>query len=196
MADRSVSSVCRPSPMRTSSGSTAVSASQSEANQPPTSTPRRCRTSTASATAQSQPTTRTMRPRAPGVGSAAPASRAVSPWPTVGSGVDPEPEAAEERVLVRADPADGGELSDALGIPAAEHDVLRLERGDEPVDRLQHRLPPALLAKTVASPLADVVLERRLPEREVAELHRLELAVDDHRRPEPGSEPEKEHPAS
>ena len=46
---------------------------------------------------------------------------------------------------------------------------------------------------SLASPLADVVLERRLAEREVGELHRLEDPVDDHRRAEAGAEPEEEH---
>jgi hypothetical protein len=52
---------------------------------------------------------------------------------------------------------------------------------------------PLLLAEPLTAALADVVLERRCTERQVAELQRHCLPVDDERRAEAGAEPEEEH---
>src|SRR5438034_6785454 len=94
----------------------------------------------------------------------------------------PEAEAAEEGVLVRAQANVGRQLAELRRIAAAEDDVVRLHRRAEALDRLDDRRAPFLLAEPLPRVLADVVLERRLAERQVRELERLHDTVDDDRR--------------
>src|SRR5206468_10343887 len=110
--------------------------------------------------------------------------------------VDPEAEPAEERVLVVSEAAVRRELVQLSGVAAAEHDVVRLQRVRQVLDRLEDRLPPALEAAVLEPALADVVLERGLAEGEMPELHRCDDALEDHRRPESRAEAEEEHPTA
>src|SRR5439155_14715784 len=96
-------------------------------------------------------------------------------------------------VLVGAASTPRRELVQLVDPAAAEHDVVRLYRRGQPLDDREHRLPPLLRADAPAGPLADVVLERLLPEREVPELERLHDAVHDQGGPEPGAEAQEEH---
>src|SRR5262249_1123260 len=107
--------------------------------------------------------------------------------------LDPEAEAAEERVLVVPEPAVRRQLSEVGCVTAAEDDVLGQKCGGEVLDGLENRLLPVLVAMFLERVLADVVLERPLLVRKVAELHRRDDAVQDHRRAEAGAEPEEEH---
>ncbi len=56
-----------------------------------------------------------------------------------------------------------------------------------------HVAPPLLLAEALQPADADVVFVGFLAVREVAQLHRLDDPVDDHRGTQPGAEPQKEH---
>src|SRR5262249_37296980 len=106
----------------------------------------------------------------------------------------PQPEAAEESILVVSEARLRRKLVDWLGITAPEHYVVGLECRKEKPDDLVHGLVPPLLPEPLATGLADVVLVRALLlVREMPELHGLDDPVDDHRRAEPGAEPEKEH---
>ena len=87
----------------------------------------------------------------------------------------------------------GGELFQLLHVAAAEHHLVRLERRAQALDDVEHRAPPLLLAETLEAADAEVVLVGPLPVRQVAELHRLDDAVDDEGRAEPGAEAEEEH---
>src|SRR5262249_42539742 len=72
----------------------------------------------------------------------------------------PEAEAAENRVLVVAAPAARWQLVELVDAAAAEHDLVRLDRGDEALDGLEDGTLPFLLAELLQAALADVVLER------------------------------------
>src|SRR5581483_6251905 len=107
----------------------------------------------------------------------------------------PEEEAPAERILVRAEPHVLRQLVDELRVAAAEHDVVRLQRGRERGDRSDDILAPALLAAALEGGVADVFLERLLSIRKVAELHRLHETARHECRAEPGAETEEEHRA-
>src|SRR5579863_3277316 len=109
----------------------------------------------------------------------------------------PQLEAAEESVLVVAEPDVFRELLELAGIAAADHHIVRLERGHQPFDHLRHLVAPLLRSEALQSRGANIVLVRPAAlEREVAELHRLEDAVDDHGRAEAGAEAEEQHAAA
>src|SRR5262249_60406099 len=83
-----------------------------------------------------------------------------------------------------------------VAVAAAEDDVLRLERGDEACDDVLDVTPPLRQPMSFQSVQSDVRLERFVPVRQVAQLHRLHDAVDDHGGAETGPEPQKEHLAA
>src|SRR5205814_10459726 len=109
----------------------------------------------------------------------------------------PEAEAAEESVLVVAEPGSRWKLLELRRVSTADHDLVRLERCTEACDHVQHVLPPAPLAVALEPSDADVILER-VPflVRKVSELHGLEHALDDQGRAETGPEAEEEHAAA
>jgi hypothetical protein len=81
-----------------------------------------------------------------------------------------------------------------LRVPAAEHDVIHEEGGDEEVDDVEHVLSPAALAELRPSRRPDVVLVRlAVSIRKVRELEWNHGSVADHRAPEAGAESEEEH---
>src|SRR5439155_1003528 len=95
----------------------------------------------------------------------------------------PQAEATDERVRVVHESSSGWQRLELRGVPAADHDLVRLERGAETRDHVQHVLAPVLLPVALEPSDADIVLECcALLVRQVAELHRLEDAVDDERR--------------
>src|SRR5690242_2731692 len=89
------------------------------------------------------------------------------------------------------------ELLQPPGVAAAQHDVVGLERSREVRDDLAHRLAPTVIAETLAAALAQIVLEGlAVLVGHVAELGRLDYAIDDERGTESGPQPEKEHAAA
>src|SRR5262249_46359800 len=101
-------------------------------------------------------------------------------------GTVPEPEAAVERIRVRAQPEPGGQLAKLLRVPSAEDDVAGLAGGAQLLDRLRDRSLPLLLPEAFEARPTDVVLVGRFAERQVAEFERLELSVVDQGRSEAG----------
>src|SRR3954470_18806468 len=111
--------------------------------------------------------------------------------PPAGSLVGPESIAAAKRLHVRARANAVRPLLDQFRVPAANHDILGLERRLEPGDDTQDVLAPLLRAQAFEAALPQVVLvSPALLVRQVAKLHRFQIAVDDEGGPEAGAEPE------
>src|SRR5215470_6520208 len=108
----------------------------------------------------------------------------------------PQTLAADERVRVIAGAAARRQRLQLVNVAAPEHDVLGLERGDQPCDDVHDVAPPWLEPVRLQPVQSDVLLECSVPVRQVTELHRLDKAVDDHRGAETGAEPEKQHLAA
>src|SRR4029453_10637823 len=104
---------------------------------------------------------------------AASASRRAVRAATACSRALPEAEAADERVVVAAEADIRGGLVELLRVAPAEHDVIRLDRGAEPFNGLHHGLTPFLLAESLEPTLSNIVLERRLAKRQMAQFQRL-----------------------
>ena len=104
-----------------------------------------------------------------------------------------KPEASEKSIGVVTDAAFRRQLLDEPCIAAAEDDIFRLQGGDEVRHDIRDVLPPFVLAQAVETPLADVVFKRGFFIRQVSEFHRLDDAVNDHRRAEAGAESEEQH---
>src|SRR5262245_9503761 len=116
--------------------------------------------------------------------------------PTLGRRSLPEAKASEKGVCVVAGAAAWRQRIELVDVAAAEDDVLRLERGDEASDDVLDVTPPLRQPMSFQSVQSDVRLERFVPVRQVAQLHRLHDAVDDHGGAETGPEPQKEHLAA
>src|SRR5262249_10805424 len=99
--------------------------------------------------------------------------------------VPPHAEAAFERIGVVANAAPRRQLFQVLDVPAAEHDVVGLERGDEALDHITDMLPPLLLAPLLQPAVTHVVLVGALLVRKVTELHGPHDTIQDQRRAEP-----------
>src|SRR5690242_11890416 len=108
----------------------------------------------------------------------------------------PKPLSAEERVRVVAGAAARWQCFELVDVTAAKDDVLRLERGDQTREDVLDVAPPWLESVRLQPVQSDVLLECSVPVRQVTELHRLDDAVDDHRRAQSSAEPEKQHLAA
>src|SRR5262245_64008913 len=111
---------------------------------------------------------------------------------TLGRRSLPEAKASEKGVCVVAGAAAWRQRIELMDVAAAEDDVLRLERGDEASDDVLDVAPPLRQPTSFQSVQSDVRLERFVPVRQVAQLHRLDDDVDDERRDEAGSPDVKE----
>ncbi len=63
----------------------------------------------------------------------------------------------------------------------------------QPFDDVLHATFPLLAAQAFQSPQADVVFVSSLAIGQVAQFHRLELAIDDHGRAQAGAQPQEQH---
>src|SRR5262249_247181 len=68
-----------------------------------------------------------------------------------------------------------------------------LQRGNKTLNDVLNVLSPLLLAVFLQSANAHIVFVRAFLVRQMTELHGLDNAVDDERRPQSGAEPEKQH---
>ena len=85
-------------------------------------------------------------------------------------------------------------LADALGVAAAEDDVVGDERVAQVLGRVEHGGDPRLLAAAFEAFLAKALEERFLPaQAQRAELERRDHVIGDQRRSEAGAEPEEQH---
>jgi hypothetical protein len=78
-------------------------------------------------------------------------------------------------------------------VATAKNDFIWFERGNERGDDICDLPPPAALARTFESPLPDVVFVRVLPVGKMAQFHRFDDSVNDHRRTQTRSQAEKQH---
>src|SRR5262245_44327476 len=115
---------------------------------------------------------------------------------TLGRRSLPEAKAPEKGVCVVASAAAWRQRIELADVAAAEDDVLRLERGAEASDDVLDVTPPLRQPMSFQSVQSGVRLDRFVPVRQVAQLHRLHDAVDDHGGAETGPEPQKEHLAA
>src|SRR5581483_783015 len=95
----------------------------------------------------------------------------------------PQPEPAGEGLCVFSDADVAGQALEELRVAAADDHAVRFERRAQDADDFEDVLVPVLLAQTAQALRSGVVLVApALLVGEVAQLHRLEIAVDDHRR--------------
>src|SRR5438876_5490641 len=80
-----------------------------------------------------------------------------------------------------------------LNVAATEDYVLGFEGGDQLGDHVGNVFPPFLLAVSIKSALADVVLKRALSIGKMCQLHWLDNAIDDHGGAQAGAQAQKEH---
>ena len=109
----------------------------------------------------------------------------------------PQAHAAAEGILVVAAAHAVRQLLQALGVAAAEHDVVGFEGVAQALDHVEHRLAPLAVAAALTPALADVVLEGApVLIGHMTDLGRFDHPVDDERRTQPGAEPEEQHAAA
>src|SRR5437588_7644126 len=108
----------------------------------------------------------------------------------------PHAEAADEGVVVVAQPYIGGKVSQLFGIATAQHDIVGLNRLLQLGDRCKSILLPFLLAKPLKSAAAEIILVcAAFFKRKMSKFHGLQDTIDDHRRSEAGPKAEQEHPS-
>ena len=84
-----------------------------------------------------------------------------------------------------------------FGIAAAQNDVIDHERGFQPICDIVHGPMPFLFSQAQEAALANVIFEGpSLTIRQVSQFHRGDHFIDDHRRSQARTEPEKEHAAA
>ena len=74
----------------------------------------------------------------------------------------PEAKSAKERVGVVARPAACGQFFELFDVASAENHVVRLKRGDKPLDDIRDELPPFLSAIFLQPAKSHVILVRGL----------------------------------
>jgi hypothetical protein len=109
----------------------------------------------------------------------------------------PQPEAALEGVAVGAAADFSRQFVDLVGVAAAEHDVIGLQRGEQALEHVIDLALPFFPAEALERGGADALLEGlAMAVRQMRQLHRLQHAVGDHRRTEAGAESEEQHLAA
>src|SRR5881275_1988170 len=83
-----------------------------------------------------------------------------------------------------------------MDVAAAEDDVFRLERGDQTTDDVRDVTPPLCQPVLLQPAHSDIVLERPVEIRQVAQLQWFHDALDDDGGAEPGAESEEEQLAA
>src|ERR1700704_4072185 len=78
----------------------------------------------------------------------------------------PQPESSEKCVGVVAEPGLRRQTLQPLGIAAADHDIVRLERRAEPGHDILDLPPPLLLPSLLQSPQPDIVFVGAPPVRQ------------------------------
>ncbi len=108
--------------------------------------------------------------------------------------IPPEPESTLESALVIAPATIRKQFIELHDIAAADHYVVGLHRRAQSIHDVEHVFLPFLQPVLCQSAFAHIIFETAaLFVGKVRKLHWLGNVLDDHRRPEPGSEPEKQH---
>src|SRR6185503_11615890 len=80
---------------------------------------------------------------------------------------------------------------------AAQHDVIRLQCGEQTLQDVIDLTLPFLPANALEGCGADALLERlAVAVRQMSEFHRLQNAIDDHRGAKTRSQAQEQHPAA
>src|ERR1700692_2943633 len=93
----------------------------------------------------------------------------------------PHAESADKGIVVVAGPASFRQRLQVDYVSAADDHIVGFSRRDQSFDHILDEFPPALFADAVEAPVADVIFECALLVGQMAELHRLDNAVHDHR---------------
>src|SRR5262249_38230950 len=108
----------------------------------------------------------------------------------------PQAETSGEGIYVVAGAAARRQRLELVNVAAPEDDVLWLERGDEASDDVVDVVAPLSEPMRLQPVQSDVLLERAVPVRQVAELHRLAKAPAGQGRAPARGRPAEEQPAA
>ena len=103
----------------------------------------------------------------------------------------PEFESSCKRIGVVSYPATRGDLLQLLNIAPAQNYVVRFKSGDQTSHHVFDIAPPLFLAAFFQSSESDVGLVRSLLVRQMTEFHRLDDAIYNKGRTEPGAQAEE-----
>src|SRR6266436_4891408 len=95
----------------------------------------------------------------------------------------PEAKTSEEGIYVITRTAAWRQFLQLVDVAPAQNNVFGFKSGNQTLDGVSHVTPPFFLSKLLQPPNANVVLEGSFFVRQVSQLHRLNDAVHDHRRP-------------
>jgi hypothetical protein len=107
--------------------------------------------------------------------------------------VVPKPEAPQKCVGIIASAAVRRQRLQVFCVAPAEYHLLGFKRGDQLLHGFRDVTSPFVYAQTVQTALPDVVLVGVPLPRQMPELHRLDNAARDHRRPQARSQTQKKH---
>src|SRR5262249_24882225 len=108
----------------------------------------------------------------------------------------PQPKSAEKRIGIVACTRMWRKRLELADVAAANNDVIGLERRNQPRHDVGDVTTPFLLAVALQAGTPHVVLEGGLLVGQMAELHRLHDAIDDHGRSKSRSQSQKQHLAT
>src|ERR1700757_670936 len=78
-------------------------------------------------------------------------------------------------------------------VPATKHDVVWFERSGQTFDDIGDVFSPLLFAEPLQTAKANIVFVNGFPIGKMADFHRLQHFVDDHRRAEARSQSQEKH---
>jgi len=113
-----------------------------------------------------------------------------------GAGFGPQTEPAEKGIVVVARPAAGWQNFKFMNIAASENYVIGFKGGNQSFHDIRDVLLPFDLPMLFQTANSDIILERRLFVRQVAQFHRFEDAFHNHGRTEAGAQSEEQHSAA
>lgn len=109
----------------------------------------------------------------------------------------PDSPAAAKRIRIASQARPGRKTFEQFRIAPADHDVIGLQSGSEPIHNIGHTATPFFWPESLEAPKTDVILKTAaLFIRQVSQLHRLGYSVYDERGPESGAQAQKEHSAT
>src|SRR5580700_11957211 len=109
----------------------------------------------------------------------------------------PHAKTAEKGILIVAEARSRRQLLQFLAVSAAQHHVVRIQRGLQLLGNFGHTAAPLFCSHSFEAAQSQIVLVAfAVFIGQMRQLHGLQNSVDDHRRSQPGSQSEKQHPAA